>query len=97
MKANLADIVTAIEMTDETTEYFLDKETGEIVYVDAYAMGLKEREEIYDRMEEHDSYRLPDRYEIDNYRIMEDFIETLSGTARSRLLSAIQGKGDSLV
>ena len=93
MKVKLADIVTAIEMTDETTEYFLDKETGEIVYVDAYAMGLKEREEIYDRMEEHDSYCLPDRYEIDNYRIMEDFIDTLSGTAHDKLLSAIQGKG----
>ena len=30
MKVKLADIIDAIEMMDQYTEYFLDKETGEI-------------------------------------------------------------------
>ena len=93
MKVKLPDIIDAIEMTDQYSEYFLDKETGEIEYVSDMAMTQEEQEEVYDRLDEHGFYRLPTSFDIRDYDIMEDFIETLSGTAHDRLDSAIRGRG----
>ena len=93
MRVKLSDIIDAIEMTDQYSEYFLDKETGEIEYVSDMAMTQAEQEEIYDRLDEHGSYRLPTSFDIRDYDIMEDFVETLSGAAHDRLDSAIRGKG----
>lgn len=93
MKVKLQSIIDAIEMTDQYSEYFLDKETGEIEYVSDMAMTQKEQEEIYDRLDEHGFYRLPTSFDIRDYDIMEDFINTLSGTSHDKLARAIQGKG----
>ena len=38
-------------------------------------------------------YRLPTSFDIRDYDIMEDFVETLSGAAHDRLDSAILGRG----
>ena len=38
MKVKLTDIIDGIEMMDQYTEYFLDKETGEIEWVSDMAM-----------------------------------------------------------
>ena len=59
MKVKLTDIIDVIEMTNQYTEYFLDKETGEIEWVSDMAMTQKEQEEICDRLDEHGFYRLP--------------------------------------
>lgn len=93
MRVNLQTIIDAIEMTDQYSEYFLDKETGEIEYVSDMAMTRAEQEAIYDRLEEHGFYRLPASIDIRDYDIMEDFVETLSGKAHEKLALAIQGKG----
>ena len=93
MKVKLTDIIDAIEMMDQYTEYFLDKETGEIVWVSDMAMTQKEQEEIYDRLDEHGFYRLPTSFDIRDYDIMEDFVDMLSGATHDRLSSAIQGRG----
>ena len=93
MKVKLSDIIDAIEMTDQYSEYFLDKETGQIEYVSDMAMTQEEQEEVYDRLDEHGFYRLPTSFDIRDYDIMEDFIDTLSGSNHDRLASAIQGKG----
>ena len=93
MRVKLSDIIDAIEMTDQYSEYFLDKETGEIEYVSDMAMTQAEQEEIYDRLDEHGFYRLPTSFDIRDYDIMEDFVETLSGAAHDRLDSAILGRG----
>ena len=93
MKVKLSDIIDAIEMTDQYSEYFLDKETGKVEWVSDMAMTQEEQEEVYDRMDEHGLYRLPTSFDIRDYDIMEDFIDTLSGSNHDRLASAIQGKG----
>lgn len=93
MKVKLSDIVDAIEMMDQYSEYFLDKETGEIEWISDMAMSYKEKEEIYDRLDEHGFYRLPTSFDIRDYDIMEDFVNTLSDSMYDRLASAIQGKG----
>lgn len=93
MKVKLSDIVDAIEMMDQYSEYFLDKETGEIEWVSDMSMTQEEQEEVYDRLDEHGFYRLPTFFDIRDYDIMEDFVDTLSGTEHDRLANAIQGKG----
>lgn len=93
MKVKLSDIIDAIEMTDQYSEYFLDKETGKVEWVSDMAMTQEEQEEVYDRLDEHDFYRLPTSFDIHDYDIMEEFVYTLSGSARDKLASAIQGKG----
>ena len=93
MKVKLTDIIDAIEMMDQYSEYFLDKETGEIEWVSDMTMTKKQQEEIYDRLDKHGFYRLPASFDIRDYDIMEDFVDTLSGAAHDRLSSAIQGRG----
>ena len=93
MKVKLTDIIDAIEMTDQYSEYFLDKETGKVEWVSDMAMTQEEQEEVYDRLDEHGFYRLPTSFDIRDYDIMEDFIDTLSGSNHDKLASAIQGKG----
>lgn len=93
MKVRLSDIVDAIELTDQFTEYFIDKETGELEWISDMTMTREEQEEIYDRLDEHGFYRLPNSFDIREYDIMEDFAETLTGAAHNRLSSAIRGKG----
>lgn len=93
MKVKLSAIVDAIEMMDQYSEYFLDKETGEMEWVSDMSMTQAEQEEVYDRLDEHGFYRLPTSFDIRDYDIMEDFVDTLSGSARDRLANAIQGKG----
>ena len=93
MKVKLSDIIDAIEMTDQYSEYFLDKETGKVEWVSDMAMTQEEQEEVYDRLDEHGFYRLPTSFDIHDYDIMEEFVYTLSRSARDKLASAIQDKG----
>ena len=50
-------------------------------------------DEIYDRLDEHGFYRLPTSFDIRDYDIMDAFVDTLSGTRREKLLTAISGRG----
>ena len=93
MKVKLSDIIDAIEMMDQYSEYFLDKETGEIEWVSDMTMTQEEQEEIYDRLDVHGFYRLPTSFDIRDYDIMENFVNTLSGSTYDRLASAMHGKG----
>ena len=93
MKVKLSDIIDAIEMMDEYSEYFLDMETGEVEWVNDMTMTSEEKDEIYDRLDEHGFCRLPSSFDIREYDIMEEFVYTLSGAQREALASAIQGKG----
>ena len=93
MKVKLSEIIDAIEMMDQYSEYFLDKKTGEIEWVNDMTMSSSEKDEVYDRLDEHGAYSLPTSYDIREYDIMESFVNTLSGTKYEKLAHAIQGKG----
>lgn len=93
MKIKLTDIIEAIEETDQDSEFYLDKETGEIVWVNEMCMENDEWEEITDRLDEHGCYQLPTRYDIRDYDIMVDFIQTLSEEVSYQLSSVINGRG----
>ena len=93
MKVKLSDIIEAIETTDQYSEYFLDLETGEIVFTSDMAQTMEEKEAICDQLDEHGFYRLPSSFDIRDYDIMGDFVDTLSGSRRSRLLTALSSRG----
>ena len=93
MKVKLSDIVDAIEEMDQYSEYFLDMETGKVEWVSDMTMTHDEKEEIYDRLDEHGFCRLPSSFDIREYDIMEDFVDTLPRAQQEALSSAIQGKG----
>ena len=93
MKVKLSDIITAIEMTDQDSENFLDRETGEVVWINDEVMDKDEIEEASEELDAHGFYRLPTSFEIHEYGMMEEFVESLPEPARNRLESAIRGKG----
>ena len=92
MTVKLKDIVDALEMTDDTSEAFLNKRTGEIEWIGEY-MDKEEREEVSDRLDADGFIRLPTQYDIHEYNIMRDFVYSVSGNEQDFLANAITGRG----
>lgn len=96
MKINLNVVLDAIEAADDNYTYFLDMETGESVFlVDELITGL-DNEGLDDKIQENFGryLRLPTRFEIHEYNIMEQFIWSLpEGRQQNMLEGAIQGRG----
>ena len=67
--------IKSIEKSE--SNIILDKETGEIEWVSDMTMTQEEQEEIYDRLDVHGFYRLPTSFDIRDYDIMENFVNTL--------------------
>lgn len=81
-------------MTNDASQAFFNTETGEIVWLSDY-MDSDVREEIADMIDESDAFlRLPEQWDINEYRMMENFIETVTDEMmQSRLYRTIQGRG----
>ena len=95
MKIKLDVILEAIEMADDNYTYFLDLETGESVFLaDELITGL-DNERLEDEIDENPEryLRLPTKFEIHEYHIMEEFIWTLNGERADKLECAIRGRG----
>lgn len=75
--------------------YFLDLERGESVFLaDELITGLDNEELEYEIDENPERYlRLPTKFEIHEYHIMEEFIWTLKCEKADKLGCAIQGRG----
>ena len=93
MKVQLSEIIDAVDFTDDNTEYYLDRETGEIIMINDEIMDRSECEELSEQLDEHGFYQLPSQFDIDDYRTMERFISTLTGREADRLSRAIAGRG----
>ena len=91
MKVKLNDIIMGLESTDEETRVYYSRKKNELVYFGDYIENDDEEEELLD---EDDLIALPDRYEINEYRMMEDFIETVDDVKdHNCLIISIQGSG----
>jgi len=107
---NLEDIIEGMEMQTEFNHSYLDTMTGEIVSVTEeeldYAQNeeldldelpdwQKELVEIAEEILETDRYiQLPDKFDIDEYHIMERFCLSLKDEKiRNEMYHSIQGKG----
>ncbi len=93
MKVKLSDIIDAIEMANQYSESFLDRKTGEIVWISEMAMTSDEQEEAYEQLDEHGFYRLPSTFDIREYDMMEEFIYSLPEPLQNKLEQVIRGKG----
>lgn len=95
MKIKLSVVLDAIEMADDFM-YFLDLQTGGIVcFADEFKIDLDEEELEYEMEENPERYlRLPTKFEIHEYHIIEEFIWSLpEGGKQNQLERAIRGRG----
>jgi hypothetical protein len=97
MKAKMMDVLEAFEMSDDELHYVYNKKTGEVVVV-ADASSDFESDEDVDMAEleenEEQYIALPDKFDINDYHIMEQFIWHLpAGEQQTELERSIQGRG----
>ena len=95
LNISLDELCEAMEDSSYENEYFLDLETGEILFVSEY-MDDEETEKLKDRIEEDSERyeRIPKAESHEGYREMEDFIATVDNEHLAELLEvAINGKG----
>ena len=88
----LSKIIDGLEMVDDITDCYYNPEKDEIFLSNIGEYGdLTEDEidELFDR-----SIILPTQYEINEYQIMTDYIDTIDNTEiKNNLQRLIQGKG----
>lgn len=108
IKVKLSKILEALELPEEMLA-FLDPETGEVFWIpedawnkaewvdlDLDDLSEWERNDVMKAIEVQDSDRylsLPGQFEINEWRMMRDFVYTLGDPERSELLDAIHGRG----
>ena len=92
MKVKLNDVIETLEFVNDglDSNAFYNDKTNEFIYIGDYSdMTVEEREEVYDNC-----IGLPTKYHIDEYEMMEEFIETIEdATIYNNLEIAITGKG----
>ena len=100
VKVPLQIITEAIDFACDELDQYLDIVKMEVVRVcnDRYSGFYDENdEELSEKIEEEYGtryFRLPSQYELDNYKIMEDFIWSLpEGEMQDKLAAAIKGRG----
>lgn len=105
-RVQLDRIVEGMEMQFDETHSFLHRPSGRVVTVSDEALEAAENgdddlgaseEELADARQiisaEDEYLALPDRFEIDEYRMMERFARGLGGAERDATLRALAGRG----
>ena len=88
----LSKIIEGLEMVDDIADCYYNLHKDEIFLSNIGEYGDLSEDEIDELFEE--SIILPTQYEINEYKMMEDFIETIDNSEiRNNLQRLIQGKG----
>lgn len=88
----LSKIIDGLEMVDDMTDCYYNPKKDEIFLSNIGGYGDLSEDEIDELFEE--SIILPTQYEINEYQIMVDFIETINNLEiKNNLQRLIQGKG----
>jgi hypothetical protein len=95
LKIDLAELVFAFENASWEAEYYLNRETGEIILIGSMITDSEGiTAQIEDVTDNNRYLRVPHVEPRDGYRDMERFIETVKDKNLNQLLSlAIKGKG----
>lgn len=96
MKIKLDIVIDAIECADDAFTYFYDTETKDTVFLQDPMYTGESNDETENLIDNNPGrfYRLPTKYDIHEYRIMESFVDGLpDGREKNELISAIHGKG----
>lgn len=96
----LSLVMEAIEMADDNSTAYYDLEKQELIwYTEDFGYQQDEDDEVLEEMIEEGwrtrFFKLPDKFDINEYRFMEDFIydEIPAGAIRDQFESAIRGRG----
>ena len=110
MKVKIDDIIDAVEFDSDMTESYLNTKMEQVcTYTYEELQAAEENEDLSDSaewyveavsrakqyLENQDDYLpLPEKYDFNEYRIIEKFISNVAVPKQSEILSqAIQGKG----
>ncbi len=95
LNIDLDELCSAMEDSSYEHEYYLDLETGEILFLSDY-MDDEETEKLRDKIDEESSRyeQIPKVESHEGYEDMQDFIATVEDEHLTELLDvAINGKG----
>ena len=97
MKVKLEDIIEAMEFAGMETEYYYDAQNEKVLLLFDGMVGGEDNPELFEDIKEGfvaDYIPLPGQYDINEYRIVEEFIcELPAGKNQNVLARAIQGRG----
>lgn len=89
MKVKLEDIIEAMEFANMETEYYYDTQNEKVLMLFDERVDGEDNPELFE-----DYIPLPGQYDINEYRIMEEFIYELPvGKNQDVLARTIQGRG----
>lgn len=96
MKVKLNDVVEALGFVNPEIQYYYSVKTEEILMVFDGMVNGETKPELIDEIEESlgEYIVLPGQYEVDEYSMMEEFIDNLpEGRKQDELYDAIRGRG----
>ena len=97
IKEKLEDIIEAMEFAGMETEYYYDTQNEKVLMLFDGMVDGEDNPELFEDIKEgfvEDYIPLPGQYDINEYRIMEEFIYELpEGKNQNVLAGAIQGRG----
>ena len=92
MRAKLSEVIDALEFTNDEIEYYYNLDNGEIFMSNIGEFENLNEDELDELFEK--SIMLPTRYDINEYEMMEDFVETIKDTIlQNQLYISLNGSG----
>ena len=92
MRAKLSEVIDALEFTNDEIEYYYNPDNGEIFMSNIGEFENLNEDELDELFEK--SIMLPTRYDINEYEMMEDFVETIKDTRlQNQLYISLNGSG----
>ncbi|ANZ60640.1 hypothetical protein AYR62_13615 [Secundilactobacillus paracollinoides] len=92
MKVKLDAVLEALTFASDDGSYYYNTKTGEIQYASSEFDGDLEYEELDENPDQY--IELPGPFDIDDYSIMRDFINSLpAGDQQTDLANSIRGRG----
>jgi len=86
----LEDVIVALHGVSDTSKGYYDLKTKKIEWLDEFGMTSEEYEAAADVLYKHGFKCLPEKREINEYRMMEDFADKHNS---AELFEAIDGRG----
>lgn len=92
MKVKLTEVIDALDFTNDEIEYYYNPDTEEIFMSNIGEIENLNEDELDELFEK--SIMLPTRYDINEYKMMEDFAETIEDTRlQNQLYISLNGRG----
>ena len=92
MTVKLTEVIDALDFTNDEIEYYYNPDNGEIFMSNIGEFENLNEDELDELFEK--SIMLPTRYDINEYEMMVDFVETIEDTIlQNQLYISLNGSG----